>query len=253
MNKAIAQQDFLTLMRLCPTLDEMEGDVVVVVIKYGEAPNLADALGEIGRRLLSDRVGELDRVVVNAEAGTIWAFYNCPCATAALPKCKTLLAELELLDAARILYALPATNICPQYWPEETPRFAGMDHLAFTQNLDAKWFGWLSKLRLDILLVHFNPPPSQCIEGDLPEKFGEALRRANAGGYDSAYCAAGQQFHIFHARGLARAAAVLKAELDANGLLPVTRLMHRETASAWRCFYSPLPDEIARLVHDETP
>lgn len=249
MNKAIAQLDFQTLMRLFPRTDALEGDCVCVVLPAAEF-RAAEIFRQLGERLWLAKIGSLEQVSVAAGSNCLWAFYNCPSAPAALPRVQACLAELEVLPAARILYALPATNICPQYWPVEARRAAPWFDVAFRDNLDPRFFATLSKLRFDILLLHLQPAPGQRIDGELAEQLGAILRQHKAGEFDSLFCQAGQQFLIFHVRTLGKAARILKTELSVRGLLPVARLMHRESADAWRCLYSPDASELAQLVPD---
>lgn len=249
MTPALAQLDFATLWRLCPTLDSLEGDVVAVAVLADGQADLRPGLERLGERLLSHRLGALESLAPEPETCFLWAFYNCPNAAVALPRVQLALREAGLLESARILFARPAANACEQYWPGAP---AGTENLAFLQNFSPAWFARAEKIGLEFLLVTFAAPLGSPIyeHPEIERALGLELQAAGAGCYDSSLCRDGVQYHIFHVSRLPVALNVLKQQLALRGLLPITRILHRDTANAWRCFVSPDERELAQLVED---
>ncbi|HAO79767.1 MAG TPA: hypothetical protein DCQ92_12480 [Verrucomicrobia subdivision 3 bacterium] len=127
-------------------------------------------------------------------------------------------------------------------------RVAPID-LAAAENLSPFFFKTLATLGLEVVIVRFDAKPDSPIWGHpgIERELERELQVIQAGMLDSSWFTEGAQWHFFHVATsqLGKAMQQIKSGLDARGLLPVTTLLHAESASALREWY---PGTTAALI-----
>jgi hypothetical protein len=121
--------------------------------------------------------------------------------------------------------------------------------LAAAENLSPSFFADLSKLGLQVVIVRFSAANDSPIwkNTGIEQVLGEELEAVRAGQFDASFFVLGAQWHFYHVSDLARAMQQLKASIEARGLLPITTLMHAETAQELRVWFPAT----AELVNTE--
>jgi len=119
--------------------------------------------------------------------------------------------------------------------------------IAAAENLSPQFFEVLTKLGFDVVIVRFQAEFASPIWGfpKIVDELDAALQSARAGNYDSSHYDLGVAFHFFHATKLAEAMRILKANIEARGLLDIAMILHAETDGTLRVWHPPTADEIA--------
>jgi hypothetical protein len=124
--------------------------------------------------------------------------------------------------------------------------------LAAAENLSPFFFNTLATLGLEVLIVRFQAGHSSPVwhHPEIEKDLGQELQCAHAGQLDSEFYTNGARWFFYHVSDLAKAMQVLKAALEARGLLEITTLLHAETAQELRVWY-PATAELVNAEADE--
>ena len=136
--------------------------------------------------------------------------------------------------------------------PAKSPNAICGDVQAVADNLTPFWHETLQKIGLEIVTVALDGRAgSRLMEHpELWKALGIELEEQKLGLFDSVAFANGTAHCFFHVNSLGAALTLLKHQLEIRGLLGIAHIMHRETATSWRCYWSPTPGEVAQHVED---
>jgi hypothetical protein len=120
---------------------------------------------------------------------------------------------------------------------------------AAMENLAPCFFSTLSSLKLEVVIVRFavNPIPTPYPEVAIAQEIERELQSIRAGYFDASIFPLGSHWHFFHVgrAHLGKAMQKIKDFLATRELLPITMLLHAETASELRQWY---PGDTAALI-----